>query len=85
MRASGSLRTRLHSRWCSYHTNQEGTVVGEEGLEPSASASRTLRATKLRHSPAPLIVASRVERVQCGGIHADTLNGGYWSVASKKA
>src|SRR5579864_323706 len=27
-------------------------VVGEEGLEPSASASRTLRATKLRHSPA---------------------------------
>lgn len=59
-------------------------LVGEEGLEPSASASRTLRATKLRHSPARLIVALRVERAQCG-VHADMLNGGYRSVASKNA
>jgi hypothetical protein len=54
-------------------------LVGEEGLEPSASASRTLRATKLRHSPAVitwlpaagppagLIVASGAGRAQCGG------------------
>ncbi len=33
-------------------------MVGEGGLEPPASASRTLRATKLRHSPAEFIVAS---------------------------
>ena len=40
-------------------------MVGEEGLEPSASASRTLRATKLRYSPVGAIVAFGAGRVQC--------------------
>src|SRR5437660_1357922 len=42
-------------RSIAYRRGSEVTLVGTAGFEPATSASRTLRATKLRHVPRPLV------------------------------
>ncbi len=43
---------RIAFFWANSYLSRIGTtLVGETGLEPAASWSQTMRATKLRHSP----------------------------------